>query len=1613
MMTVHVLHAGDGYSYLTRQVATHDVSREQGKSLSDYYMQHGNPPGQWVGRGLDALGVVGTVREDQMRALFGEGLHPEADRLTAAAIAAGRTEEQAVAEVRLGRRFSRFEREDDTFNARVAEAFATFRATHDRNPEVGIERDLIRWTVAGEVLTEQRGGEAPSDADRARFLATRGQAARQPVAGYDLVFTPVKSVSTLWALGDAQVREQVAEAHRAAWTEALEWVQSEGAFTRAGRAGVAQIDTHGLIATAFDHLDSRTGDPNLHTHVAVSNKVLGVDGKWRALDGRVLHALGVAASERYNTNVETELRERLGVEFVEETRRAGRQGVREVAGIDRGVREAFSRRRASIEDEYERLLGEYRAKHGHEAPRGMQFRLAQQATLETRGEKGAVVSLGARIAEWQTVAARILGSPSEVSRMVRSALNRDVGEARVVEVDELAQEVVQNLTTKRATWGRFHLEAEALRVARENVARGQDVRSLVRDVVARATSLSIALTPPELNETPEVLRRADGESVYTVHGSERFTSLAVLEAEDALVAAAQSDGGLRVDEGTFERATSEIEESTGRRLNAGQRELARRFAVGGHRIEAGIGPAGAGKTTAMKAFTHAVETAGGRVLALAPSAAAAAVLGGEIGTAADTLHKLLDAHRDDRPTPADLVVDERTVLLVDEAGMAGTTELAAVLELAVRRGASVRLLGDPAQLSAVGAGGALRLLDERAGAAHLEEVHRFTDAAEAAASLRLRDGDVGAVGFYVDNRRVAGGSQQDMTDDLYTAWWADNEAGLTSVMVAATNTDVVTLASRARLDRVAAGEVERDGVELHDGTRAGAGDVVVTRSNDRRLKAGPTDYVKNGDLWHVTGRSRRGHLRVQHTTTGARTTLPADYVREHVELGYAATIHRVQGMTVDTSHTLVGAGMTREQMYTAVTRGRRSNRLYVVAEELLEVDAHEQPAPERAAAAALESVVARSGAELSATETVEHEYDAAESLARLVPAYEDAYERLLDPDRDERLSAAARAALPERADELLADPAWPALAARVALHEAAGADPVEVLRGAAEERTLAGAKSLAQVLHHRVGVPTLHDLDRRGLPAWITPAPDVVLPDVGAQEAPVDAERARALEVQAAAWTWWQDQRSRTPWADEYMATRGLAATEYGVAPAGWTALVEHLAAAGYSDDDMLAAGVATTTRRGTLVDRFRDRVVFPVRDEHGDVVGVSARINPASTDERAPKYLNTPETVTYRKRELLLGLDPEARARLVAGARPVLVEGAADRAAILAAAPDVVPVAACGTGVTEEHLAALRAAAGRELHDLVVALDPDAAGRKAAAKVWTMLTPAEAASAAALDLPAGLDPAQMVQDHRGDELRAALEHPNRSLTSAVIDATIDRHDLTYPEGRAVAMRDAAHTTAAHLEPAALAGVAAHLAARFADHYPRELVEEEVTEAWLERRPQPGPAAPAAAVPARSIDPQVAAWLNRQADMVARRLDRLVDDVAARRTPWAGAIADAPATTAARDQWETAVRHIAAYRDRYAITSSEPLGRADVVGEQALARQHAAAALDTVARAEDEPALAVAPSRTLDRAQQILADARARREAAQREAAAREETQRRQREEQARDQHGRGRGFER
>ena len=137
------------------------------------------------------------------------------------------------------------------------------------------------------------------------FIGAALSGDRQAVAGYDLVFSPVKSISTLWAVGTSRSSASRSSWRTAdAWRETLDWLEREVAFTRTGAGGVAQIETRGLVVTAYDHRTSRAGDPDLHTHMVVANKVQGVDGVWRSLDGRVLHSAAVAASEMYNSRVE-------------------------------------------------------------------------------------------------------------------------------------------------------------------------------------------------------------------------------------------------------------------------------------------------------------------------------------------------------------------------------------------------------------------------------------------------------------------------------------------------------------------------------------------------------------------------------------------------------------------------------------------------------------------------------------------------------------------------------------------------------------------------------------------------------------------------------------------------------------------------------------------------------------------------------------------------------------------------------------------------------------------------------------------------------------------------------------------------------------------------------------------------------------------------------------------------------------------------------------------------------------------------------------------------------------------------------------------------------------
>ena len=270
-----------------------------------------------------------------------------------------------------------------------------------------------------------------------------------------------------------------------------------------------------------------------------------------------------------------------------------------------------------------------------------------------------------------------------------------------------------------------------------------------------------------------------------------------------------------------------------------------------------------------------------------------------------------------------------------------------------------------------------------------------------------------------------------MLDQLFDSWSADRAAGLDSVMLAPTRDLVADLNQRARTARLD-GTIPDAEVELADGNHASAGDVIITRRNDRRLQLNATNWVKNGDRWTIHSITDHG-VRVRHTQTGRHITLPADYIAEWAELGYATTTHTAQGVTADTCHGMLTGDETRQQAYTMLTRGRHTNTCYLTV--VGDGDPHTLIHPEvvhpATAVDQLEHILARDESPLSATTTLRQAGDPKLLLGDATARYADAVVFAAD----HTASAADRHTITVAADRLLpgltrAD-AWPAMLAQL------------------------------------------------------------------------------------------------------------------------------------------------------------------------------------------------------------------------------------------------------------------------------------------------------------------------------------------------------------------------------------------------------------------------------------------------------------------------------------------------------------------------------------------------------------------------------------------------------
>ena len=1079
-VSMRVMGAGDGYTYLLRSVASSDGDRALSMPLTRYYAEQGTPPGRWVGGGLAALGEGeihegAPVSEAQLQLLLGMGRDP-------------------VTGDPLGKAYPVFPSVEDRITARISRLDPALGADQRAEAVVVIEAEEAMRT------------------------------SRRAVAGYDFTFSLPKSASVLWAVADATTQARIAEAHHAAVAEVVAFMERELAATRSGatsRGGaVAQVEVTGLIATAFDHFDSRAGDPQLHTHVVVSNKVRTLfDDKWRSLDSRPLHAATVAVSELHTAVFADHLARALGLGWERRERGADRNPVWAVATVPEELVAEFSSRSRHIDIEKDRLIAEYEATHGHAPSRETIIRLRQQATLATRPDKE-VRPLAELTQEWRTRASSLFGQDATAwARQAAAGGPVELLHAEDVPLDVIAQlgaSVVAVVAEKRTTWGHWNLTAE---VARQTMgwrfAATEDREAITGMIADAAEQVSIRLTPSELASSPAAFQRADGTSVFRPRNSARFSGAAVLAAEDRLLARSRDHVASRLADATIAQA---LQPRRGRTLGDDQRAALTAIASSGRMLDLLIGPAGAGKTTALRALRRAweAEHGHGSVVGLAPSAVAAEVLAGDLGIPTENTAKWWQTYRDHGTgfTAGQLVI-------VDEASLAGTLALDRLVRVAADAGAKVLLVGDTAQLQSVDAGGAFGLLvADRDDVPALTDVRRIRAAWEKASTLDLRRGRIEAIDAYEAHGRIRAGKAERMADAAYAAWQRDRAAGLASILIAESSAMVTTLNQRARADLILAGQVDaRAEVRLHDDTEAALGDAIITRRNDRELRIG-RGWVRNGSRWTITAVGSDGSLRVRPAGRrwGATVRLPAEYVAEHVELGYAVTAYRAHGVTVDTGHTLVEPGATRENFYVAMTRGKEGNTAYVSINR--PDDDHIHPPTQDAAAVAARKVLAgvlqHVGAEFSARQMIAAEQDAWGSVGQLAAEYETIAAAAQQP-RWEALVRATRLTEAE-ADAAIGSTAFGVLGAELRRAEADGYDTERLLRALVASRPLDDAGDVAAVLHERV-IRALGRADGAGrVRQAATPIAGLITPALGTMDDDMRAalrERAALIEQRA------------------------------------------------------------------------------------------------------------------------------------------------------------------------------------------------------------------------------------------------------------------------------------------------------------------------------------------------------------------------------------------------------------------------------------------------------------------------------------------------------------------
>jgi conjugative relaxase-like TrwC/TraI family protein len=933
----------------------------------------GEPPGQWAGKGAERLGLSGAVDPGVIYRLFHKDITPDGERLT-------------------GKRRKR----DDGVDAAVA-------AWRQHHP----------YASATEIAEYRSSQLARNTASRAYFDHALGLDKSVSVLHSSLAVSARKAreagdqetAGRLQAEADA-IENAVLETARILVRE----IEKDAAYTRTGHHSGRSAehgntgewrDAYGVTSAIFVQHTSHEGDPHLHAHVTVHNRVQRADGadlKYRTLDSRSLYAQRLRLAAITDREMETRM-SALGWPMV---KRADGNGA-EVAGVDDQIIEMFSSRRVAMRPEVEALAAEYKAKHGHPPGQRALWLMKQHVSMRQRKASPKNHASPANLlAEWERqTTEREVQALSTVHEAVRATSHGATAVLDQAAKERAARIAVAEVQKHHAVWSMSQLMFEVGR-ALPVLPATADAKAVLTEIARLATSgrcgADVALaTAPDITDVSALgVRESDGGSIFRPPHEERWTTVDHLDMEETVLRDAKRAVPQLV---TVERARAAV---AGTDLNEEQRAAVVTMLTSRTGTTALIAPAGAGKTHAVATFARLwTELTGGRVIGLTTSTNAARVMASE-GLAesyniAEFLGKVKDSDQLRRPVP----VHERDVLVLDEATQVGTADWALVQHAARAAGARTAGVGDTFQLGAVGAGGMFRLVAQEVPSAELREVLRFRDEWERDASVRLREGDFTVYADYDRRGRMQGADHEKAFDRAVSSWLADHLAGKTSLLLAGSNQEAAELSRRAQDRLVKLGRVQEPRAALPDGNTAGEGDLIRARLNSS-IDAGGR-LLTNRDTLKVTGWNGKDAVVQRRELDGSWTEkfiLPGSYMAENCELDYAGNTHVGQGRTVDTGHLLVSETLDRAGLYVGMTRGRDGNHAHIVTGDTAPEGRkpYEQATPE----SVVRAVMRRDEADLSATEQIRQSQEWASGTGHVLNLWTEAVRPAVTPDIDAR-----------------------------------------------------------------------------------------------------------------------------------------------------------------------------------------------------------------------------------------------------------------------------------------------------------------------------------------------------------------------------------------------------------------------------------------------------------------------------------------------------------------------------------------------------------------------------------------------------------------------------------